>query len=122
MAETRVVKQVFPGKSSEYYTAITPSEGDILYMAFDGELTVDEILLRVGSSGTLTCSIDIIYPSSTLTQDIASPSFTGGGEWSLNDGTNYAAKWYQVPSGTTIQFTFDPITSADKVEIVVIGR
>lgn len=113
---------VSPGLA-EYAAKIKPStSGDDLKIEFNSEVTMEDIVVDINSA-TLTYDINVLYPASQKALQIKgglTSDYAMNRDINLNESkTNL---WYSVPPRTALQIKVSGLTTADDIDVVVIGR
>lgn len=118
---TELNMNLFPGVA-EYTGRFTPSTmNDDLQMEFNGEIVIQDIIVDLGGDASLQYDVNLIYPASGCSLQVASGKTT---DYYLNrDESDYGRHlWYNLPSGTKLQVKSTWVTTADSIDVVVIGR
>lgn len=119
MAEFHLIKNVAQG-FFEYTACQELGEGDILFIEFNKEVTIDDIALKK-SDGSTPFNIFFLYPASGqegyLINNTSIPN-----EWFLNGAQNNAGKrWYHLPARTKLAIQ-RLASSYTVIHLTVLGR
>jgi len=117
MATTKVKQNVTPGLR-EYFGKNTPSsQYDTFEFEFESEMTIHDIAIEMSSTSD-SWNLNLIYPTSGITANIASSQ---SGDWMLNSYST-EKQWFRIPAKTILQWEANAASPTETVTLVVIGQ
>lgn len=119
MATTKSIQNIFPG-TVEYMARFTPATtNDDLKMEFNGQVVIDDIIVDLGDNADLTYNVNLLYPMSGRSLPIEEGATS---DYTLNKDNWGRHLWFSVPERTSLQVKVTGLTTADDIDVVVVGR